>query len=286
MKSVSKLVNLIKLEQLGNTQLHFKGESEDLGFPKVFGGQVIAQALSAACQTVKDRDPHSLHAYFIRPGDVNLPIEYEVEAVRDGRSFSVRQVKATQKGVTILTMTASFQQFQQGCEHQTSMPNVPPPEVLTPISELYEQHKEEIPPQIRERILSPKPIEFRIVESQNPFRPKHTIAKRHMWIRSTSKLPDDPLIHQCMLAYTSDYGFLETALMPHGLSILHPKLTIASLDHAIWFHRPFRLDEWLLYVADSPSAQNARGFVRGEIFNQQKELVASIAQEGMFRVKD
>jgi len=286
MQLVSNLVNLIKLKQNLNNSLHFVGQSEDLGFPKVFGGQVIAQALSAACQSTKNRPPHSLHAYFVRPGDVNLPIEYQVEPVRDGKSFSVRNVSAIQKGNVILTMTASFQEGQPGYEHQVSMPNVPPPELLSPISELYEQHKEEIPPQVRERILAPKPIEFRIVESQNPFRPKHTIAKRHMWIRSISALPDDPLIHQCMLAYTSDYGFLETALMPHGLSILHPKLTIASLDHAIWFHRPFRLDDWLLYVADSPSAQNARGFVRGEIFNKQGHLVASIAQEGMFRCKN
>lgn len=285
MQSVSKLVNLIKLKQNLNNPLHFIGESEDLGFPKVFGGQVISQALSAACQSVENRTPHSLHAYFVRPGDVNLPIEYQVEPIRDGKSFSVRQINASQKGKTILTMTASFQISESGVEHQVSMPNVPPPELLSPISALYERHKEEIPLSVRERILSPKPIEFRIVESQNPFRPKHTLAKRHMWIRSTSKLPDDPLIHQCMLAYTSDYGFLETALMPHGLSILQPDLTIASLDHAIWFHRNFRLDEWLLYVADSPSSQNARGFVRGEIFDQKGRLVASIAQEGLFRRK-
>ena len=285
MQSVSKLVNLIKLKQNGNNPLHFTGQSEDLGFPKVFGGQVISQALSAACQTVNNRAPHSLHAYFVRPGDVNLSIEYHVEIIRDGRSFSVRQINASQNGKTILTMTASFQiEEPDRPHHQVSMPNVPPPELLSPISELYERHKDEIPEKVRERILSPKPIEFRIVEGQNPFRPKHTIAKRHMWIRSVSKLPDDPLIHQCMLAYTSDYGFLETTLMPHGLSILQPDLMIASLDHAIWFHRPFRLDEWLLYVADSPSAQNARGFVRGEIFNQKGELVASIAQEGMFRL--
>ncbi|MCJ8311893.1 MAG: acyl-CoA thioesterase II [Pseudomonadales bacterium] len=283
MKSVSKLVNLIKLERNTNNSLLFTGQSEDLGFSKVFGGQVISQALSAACQTVQDRPPHSLHAYFVRPGDINLSIEYQVEIIRDGRSFSVRQINASQNGKTILTMTASFQKTEIGLEHQVSMPNVPPPESLKPISELYQYHQAEIPEHIRELLLAPKPIEFRIVEAQNPFRPQHTIAKRHMWIRSTSKLPDDPLIHQCMLAYTSDYGFLETALMPHGLSILQPDLNIASLDHAIWFHRPFRLDQWLLYVADSPSAQNARGFVRGEIFTQQGELVASIAQEGMFR---
>jgi acyl-CoA thioesterase-2 len=226
-----------------------------------------------------------LHAYFLRPGDVSKTIEFEVENVRDGGSFSVRRVVASQQGKAIIAMTASFQVEEEGLEHEVAMPNVPGPEVLEPELKIYRQHSGEIPESVRDLFTAERPIEYRIVEAQNPFRPRHGIAKRHMWIKSTSKLPDDPLVHQSMLAYTSDYGFLETALMPHGISIIHPGLSIASLDHAIWFHRPFRLDEWLLYVADSPATSGGRGYVRGQIFNQQGILVASTTQEGLIRVR-
>lgn len=281
---VSNLINLLELNQKG--PYSFLGHSQDLGYTKLFGGQVIGQSLSAAAQTVTGRLPHSLHAYFIRPGDATGSIEFEVENVRDGKSFSVRRVIASQKGQPIIVMTVSFQKEEAGLVHQSAMPNVPGPEVLEPELKIYRDHSAEIPAAIRSLITADRPIEYRIVEAQNPFRPRHAVGKRHMWIRSTAKLPNNPLIHQSMLAYTSDYGFLETALMPHGISITHTKLQIASLDHAIWFHRPFRLDNWLLYVADSPTAGNARGYVRGQIFDQQGNLVASTAQEGLMRVED
>lgn len=281
---VEGLLRLLQLEPIG--ELKFRGHSQDLGYPKVFGGQVIGQALSAASQTIQNRHTHSLHAYFLRPGDARLPIEYDVEQVRDGNSFSVRRVLASQQGKTILAMTTSFQIDEPGLDHQDAMPNVPGPECFESELNLYLKHKEEIPEKVRDLFTAERPIEYRVVENQNPFRPRHGIAKRHMWIRSVAPLPDDPIVHKYLLAYTSDYGFLETTLMPHGISIGDRHLNIASLDHAIWFHRPFRLDDWLLYAADSPSASGARGFVRGQIFNRQGELVASTAQEGLIRYHD
>ena len=281
---VKNLIKLLELESIGPNK--FRGHSQDLGYAKLFGGQVIGQALSAASQTQQERSAHSLHAYFIRPGDAQNPIEFDVENVRDGRSFSVRRVIASQFGKPILALTASFQKQEDGIEHQVAMPNVPGPDVLEPELKLFRDHAHEIPERVRSQFTADRPIEYRIVEAQNPFRPRHGIAKRHMWIRSTARLPDNPLIHQSMLAYTTDYGFLETALMPHGVSIAHPGLTIASLDHAMWFHRPFRLDDWLLYVADSPTTGGARGFVRGQIFDQQGRLVASTTQEGLIRLAE
>ncbi|MHA7880071.1 MAG: acyl-CoA thioesterase domain-containing protein [Saccharospirillum sp.] len=280
---VDRLIELLALEPIGT--LRYRGLSQNLGYPKVFGGQVLGQALSAAMQTLEGRLPHSLHSYFLRPGDTQHPIEYEVEVIRDGRSFSVRRVIASQFGKPILAMTASFQKAETGLEHQDAMPNVPGPELLEPELKLYRDHADEIPGRVRDLFTAERPIEYRIVEAQNPFRPRHGIAKRHMWIRANGTLPDDPAVHQSMLAYTTDYGFLETALMPHGISLMQPGLSIASLDHAIWFHRPFRLDDWLLYVADSPSASGARGFVRGQIFDRSGALVASTAQEGMIRTQ-
>jgi len=278
---VERLIGILELDRISDYE--FRGHSQDLGYPKVFGGQVIGQALSAATKTVKHRMPHSLHAYFLRPGDASLPIEYRVENVRDGGSFSVRRVVASQNNKTILTMTTSFQVHEDGLEHQESMPNVPGPGSFESELSLYREHAEEIPEKVRTQFTADRPIEYRIVENQNPFRPRKGIAKRHMWIKSVSDLPDDPRIHQFMLAYTTDYGFLETTLTPHGIGLGERNLIIASLDHAIWFHRPFRLDEWLLYVADSPSASGGRGLVRGKIFNQQGDLVASTSQEGLIR---
>lgn len=288
-KVVNELIDLLKLERVSQTE--FIGHSKDLGFPKVFGGQVIAQALSAATQAfspeLSTRLPHSLHAYFLRPGDANHPIKYEVETIRDGKSFSVKRVIASQFDKQILAVSVSFQEREEGgINHQDAMPNVPAPDFFESELSLYRSHENEIPTRVRDLLLADRPIECRVVENQNPFRPRYGIAKRHMWIRSVAPLPDDQLVHQSMLAYSSDYGFLETALMPHGLSLSTPKLMMASLDHAIWFHRPFKLDEWLLYVADSPSAHSSKGFVRGQIFNQAGELVASTAQEGLIRRLD
>lgn len=280
---IHNLIDLLTLTKVSD--LSFEGKSQDLGFPKVFGGQVVGQALSAASQTVPEgRSPHSLHSYFLRPGDANESIQYDVEVVRDGGSFSVRRVIASQNGKSILVMTASFQVFEEGLSHQETMPNVPGPENFKSELSLFRAHAEEIPQRVRDLLIADRPIEYRIVENQNPFRPRPGLAARHMWIKSIASLPDCALVHQCMLAYTTDYGFLETALQPHGVSIGSPRLQIASLDHSIWFHRPFRLDEWLLYVADSPSASSARGFVRGKIFDRSGNLVASTAQEGLIRI--
>ena len=280
---IHNLIDLLTLTKV--SELSFEGKSQDLGFPKVFGGQVVGQALSAASQTVpKGRSPHSLHSYFLRPGDASESIQYDVEVVRDGGSFSVRRVIASQKGQSILVMTASFQVFEEGLSHQEAMPNVPGPENFKSELSLFRAHADEIPSKIRSLLTADRPIEYRIVENQNPFRPRPGLPARHMWIKSVASLPDCELVHQCMLAYTTDYGFLETALQPHGVSIGDPRLNIASLDHAIWFHRPFRLDEWLLYVADSPSTSAARGFVRGKIFDRAGNLVASTAQEGLIRL--
>lgn len=281
---VERLLELLSLESLGDN--NFRGHSQDLGYPRVFGGQVLGQALSAASQTIDGLSAHSLHAYFLRPGDAQHPIDYNVEVVRDGRSFSVRRVVASQFGKSILAMTTSFQKDEQGLEHQEAMPNVPGPESFESELSLYRNHAHEIPEKVRTLFVADRPIEYRIVENQNPFRPRHGIAKRHMWIRSVAPLPDNLDVHKYLLAYTTDYGFLETALVPHGIGLGDRHLNIASLDHAIWFHRPFRLDDWLLYVADSPSASNARGYVRGTIFDRQGRLVASTVQEGLIRYNE
>ncbi|TGG94947.1 acyl-CoA thioesterase II [Natronospirillum operosum] len=281
---VAELIDLLSLEAAGDHE--WIGHSQDLGFPKVFGGQVIGQGLSAASYTVDDRVPHSLHAYFLRAGDVNQPIHYAVEVIRDGGSFSARRVVASQYDKPMLVMTVSFQKPETGLSFARSMPSVPGPEKLQSELSLYREHAEEIPERVRAQFTAERPVEFRIVENQNPFRPRVGVPRRHMWIRSTAPLPDDLSVHRSMLAYTSDYGFLETALQPHGVSIMQPDLQIASLDHSIWFHREFRLDDWLLYVAESPITDHARGFVRGEIFNQDGELVASTAQEGLMRLRE
>ena len=281
---VAELIDLLSLEQ--KSEFEWLGHSKDLGFPKVYGGQVIGQGLSAAAYTVDGRVPHSLHAYFLRPGAIDQPIHYSVEVIRDGGSFGTRRVVASQNEKPMLVMTVSFQKQESGLTFAGAMPSVPGPENLQSELSLYRAHAEEIPERVRSQFTAERPVEFRVVENQNPFRPRVGVAKRHMWIRSTAPLPDDLSVHRSMLAYTSDYGFLETALMPHGVSILQPNLQIASLDHSIWFHRDFRLDDWLLYVAESPFSGHSRGFVRGEIFNREGQLVASTAQEGLMRIRD
>lgn len=284
MTVVSDLVELLALAPEAKDE--FVGQCQDLGFPKLFGGQVVGQALSAASQTVSERAPHSCHAYFIRAGRQDTPVRFAVERVRDGGSFSVRRVVASQNGDTILVLTASFHKQEAGFSHQgAKMPEVPGPEHLISELDVVRSHADEIPEQVRHYFTMDRAIEYRIVEPHDPFRPIYGTARRHVWIRACEPLPDNPLVHQSMFAYTSDHGFLETALVPRGAAIIEPRVQIASLDHAIWFHRPFKLDEWLLYVIDSPSSDNARSFVRGEIFNQAGVLVASTAQEGLIRIK-
>ncbi len=261
----------------------FRGQSQNLGFGRVFGGQVIGQALSAAKETVEDRYVHSFHSYFLRPGDDKKPIVYDVECIRDGGSFSTRRVRALQYGKPIFYMTASFQSEEIGYEHQSSMPNVQGPDGLLSEYEFYQQNLDKIPAHLHDIVACEKPIEIRHVQVNNPFKPQVMDTRRQVWIKANGKLPDDPRVHRYLLSYASDFNFLPTALFPHGRSFLQKDMQVATIDHSMWFHRPFRMDEWILYDMDSTSASGGRGLVKGQFFNQQGELVASAMQEGVIR---
>ncbi|WP_020407430.1 acyl-CoA thioesterase [Hahella ganghwensis] len=279
---VQKLMDLLTLSPLD--ECLFKGSSEDLGFKNVFGGQVIGQALMAAYQTVEpDRQAHSLHAYFLRPGDANHDIIYEVTKLRDGRSFSARRVAARQHGKEILTLTASFQADEEGHEHQMAMPDIKGPDGITSELEVYRKYKDLIPEKIRDRFTRDRPIEIRPVNPMNPLAPEAKDPYKYNWFKTTRKLPDEVYWHHCILAYSSDFGLLGTSLYPHGLSFFSRDLQAASIDHAVWFHRDFRVDDWLLYSMDSTSTTHARGLNRGMIFDLEGRLVASTAQEGLIR---
>ena len=283
-ETLSAVIRHLDLEQL-EVNL-FRGESRDIGSPRVFGGQVIGQALVAAERTVEGRVPHSLHAYFLLPGDLNAPIIYQVDRVRDGKSFSARRVQAIQHGRPILSMIASFQKPEAGLEHAAPMPEVPPPETLVPASVLREKWLAEsgpLDPAVVEALRVPSAIEFRPVEPQDPLRPKPGEPRQAIWFRAVDRVPDEPRLHRCLLAYASDFNLVGTALRPHGRSWWQRSMVVASIDHALWFHRPGRVDEWLLYAMDSPSAQSARGLARGLVFDRSGRLVASVAQEGLMR---
>ncbi|MBL1419506.1 MAG: acyl-CoA thioesterase II [Alphaproteobacteria bacterium] len=281
---INTTLNLEKIEQL-----IFRGVSPKNGWQRVFGGQVIGQALVAARHTVKamdfdnDRLTHSLHGYFLRGGDPTVPIVYEVDPVRDGKSFSTRRVVAIQHGHAIFSMIASFQKSENGLEHQIDMPDVPLPKDLPSESELKSQHMDKLPKAMQQYWSRERPIEMRPVESRYTLDNASKQPSQNVWFRASSKLPDDVDIHHAVLAFASDFSLLDTSLIPHGTSIFDPKMQVASLDHAIWFHRPFKADEWLLYSQDSPSSSGARGFNRGSIFNLQGQLIASTAQEGLIR---
>ena len=261
----------------------FRGVSPQIGWQRVFGGQVIAQALMAACRTVEGRRPHSLHGYFVLPGDPKTPIIYEVERIRDGGSFSTRRVKAIQHGHAIFTLSASFQIEEGGFDHQMGMPDVPAPEALPDEAEMRRQILPLMPEPARRYFERERPIELRPVDiqryiSRDPREPRFSV-----WVRASSALPDDPVVHACVLAYASDITLLDSALVAHGRSVFDSDVQAASLDHALWFHRPFRADDWLLYAQDSPSSSGARGFSRGSLFTPDGRLVASVAQEGLIR---
>ena len=282
--SLDDLLQVLDLEPL-EVNL-FRGQSRDLGGKAVFGGQVIGQALVAGSRTVEGRWPHSLHAYFLRPGDMAHPIVYEVDRVRDGRSFTARRVQAIQGGEVILSMICSFQVPEDGFEHQAQMPEVPAPESLRPQRELVQEWLAavpHVPPRIREAFERRSAVEFRPVEPRNPLLPTVDPPRQTYWVRANGPLPDAPLLHTCVLAYASDFSLLTTALRPHGISWLTPGLAVASIDHALWFHRPFRIDDWLLYVMDSPTAQGGRGLSRGLFFDRGGRLVASVIQENLMR---
>ena len=284
MDVLADLIQCLSLKKLETNV--YEGQNQDLGFPRVFGGQVLGQALMAASYTVDQRQVHSLHAYFLRPGDLKVPIYYEVDLIRSGASFSTRRVVAKQHGRAIFNMSASFQQVETGFEHQAPKPNVPGPEGLSSELELTRKIQDKIPPKVRDKFLGERPIEIRVLDPIDYFNPHKRPAVKYSWLRTAGSMPDDPIIHQAMLAYASDFGFSTTALLPHGVSFLHPQMQIASLDHAMWFHRPFRMDEWLLHSKDSPSASGGRGFNRGQIFSQNGDLIASVAQEGLIRLHD
>jgi acyl-CoA thioesterase-2 len=282
--AATSLLAILALEPLGNNR--FRGRSPQNGWRRVFGGQVIAQALSAASSTVSEERPlHSLHAYFILPGDPAIPILFEVELVRDGGSFTTRRVVARQGDAAIFVMSASYHKHEAGFSHQIPMPEVPDPDNLPSEAEI----KARLLPQLPDFMNTPwsvgLPIELRPIDMSRFERGGKRQPAQNIWFRINGALPDEPGLHRVALAYASDYSLLDTALIAHGRSLFDPKLMLASLDHAIWFHRPFRADDWLLYVEDSPWAGDARAFCRGSIFSRDGLLVASVAQEGLIREK-
>ena len=280
--AVQDLLNILDLEPL---ELNlFRGRSPQVGWQRVFGGQVIGQALVAACRTVEGRVPHSMHAYFLLPGDPKVPIIYEVNRIRDGKSFTTRSVVAIQHGHPIFSMSVSFHNDEKTTfDHQAQMPDVASPEELPSEAEVRERILPMMPDPVRRYYERDRPIELRPVEFGRYLGEKFEDGRFHVWIRATGRLPDDPAIHQCVLAYASDMTLLDTALVPHGRTLFEKTFMAASLDHALWLHRPFRADDWLLYAQDSPNLHGARGFARGLIFTRDGTLVASVAQEGLVR---
>lgn len=283
--ALSSLLSILDLETL--EQNLFRGRSPQDGWQRVFGGQVLGQALVAAGRTIDDpRAAHSLHGYFLLGGDPAHPIIYEVERTRDGGSFSTRLVKAIQHGRIIFTMSVSFHKTEDGYAHEARMPNVPPPEALPSAREIMGGFVEQLPENMRnywrrERPIEMKPVDVSRYLSRSPAEPV-----QHIWIRANGTLPDDPRLHQCILAYASDFTLLDTALIAHGKVLFDQDIQLASLDHALWLHRAFRADDWLLYAQDSPSAAAARGFCRGQVFSRSGDLIASVAQEGLIRRRD
>jgi acyl-CoA thioesterase II len=281
---IQELISLLDLEPIEFNI--YRGQNRDIGSGRVFGGQVLAQALVAAQRTVEEgRQAHSLHGYFILPGDLSVPIVYFVDRLRDGRSFTTRQVTAIQHGRAIFNMSISFHVQEQGLEHQPRMPEVTPPESLRAELEVIRERAGEIPEPLRSVVTQDRPIDIRPVEQIDPFRPEKTPPVRHLWLRALGAMPDNPLYHQAVLAYASDYGLLGAALQPHGWTYRNPGIQVASLDHSLWLHRACRVDDWLLYAVESPVATGARGFARGSIFTRDGVLIASVAQEGLMRLR-
>ena len=281
MKNSEELKELLRLEKIEENI--FRGNNYQAPWGAVFGGQVLAQALHAAYQTVpEDRYAHSMHAYFILRGDISQPIIYDVDRIRDGGSFTTRRVVAIQKGRPIFNFSASFQLKQEGFDHQIEMPKVAPPDNLLTDVELAKEWDGEIPNMFK-RYRAIRPIEFRPVEKIHPFLSEKHEPYRHVWFKAKGKMEDDISLHQTFLAYASDYNLLATALLPHQDLVKFGEVQLASLDHAMWFHEEFRMDDWLLYALDSPSSSNSRGFTRGNIFTKDGKLVASVTQEGMIR---
>ena len=281
-QALSNLLALLNLEKI--EEGIFRGQSEDLGLRQVFGGQVVGQALYAAKETVPvDRLVHSFHSYFLRPGDSQKPIVYDVETLRDGNSFSARRVAAIQNGKPIFYMTASFQAPEPGFEHQKTMPAAPAPENLKSETEIAMAFEKLLPQTLKEKFLCEKPLEIRPVVFHNPMQGHVAEPVRQVWMRANGTMPADLRVHQSLLGYASDFNFLPVALQPHGVGFLEPGMQVATIDHSMWFHRPFDMNDWLLYSVESTSASSARGFVRGEFYSRDGVLVASTVQEGVMR---
>jgi len=282
-KSLEQLISLLDLEEIDVN--HFRGSSPNEGWQRVYGGQVIGQALVAASRTVTpERHAHSLHGYFLRPGDTSIPILYVVDRIRDGKSFTTRRVVAVQHGKAIFNMAISFQADEPGLSHQFEMPDVPLPDDLEDETSLRKRFAKNLPPEYREMFARERPMEVRPIDPSDIFNPTKRQPLQNCWMRARDGLPDDLRLHQCVLAYLSDWSLLDTALLPHAVSFTQGNMQVASLDHAMWFHRAFRADEWLLFTQDSPSASGARGFNRGLIYRRDGALVASVAQEGLIRM--
>lgn len=281
MSAVSDLLKILDLELVGDNL--FRGDVPQVGWQRIFGGLVISQALMAARRTVEGRQPHSLHGYFLLPGDPNVPVTYEVDRIRDGRSFATRRVVSKQRDRAIFAMSCSFHADEEGFAHQATMPNVPAPEAVPAVRHMPRAVMDRLPHPVRAYFERERPIELRPIEYDRYINGSSAQLGLQIWIRATERLPDDPAIHQCVLAYASDMTLLDASLVPHNTSVFDPGIGSASLDHSMWFHRPFRADEWLLYSQDSPNAGGGRGFSRGLIFQQDGTLIASVAQEGLIR---
>ncbi|MGK0224373.1 MAG: acyl-CoA thioesterase-2 [Limisphaerales bacterium] len=285
MQPLQNVIEILDLEEI--EQNHYRATSPNEGWQRVYGGQVIGQALVAASKTVDlDRHAHSLHGYFLRGGDTSIPILYRVDRIRDGKSFTTRRVEAIQNGQAIFTMSISFQVAEEGLSHQFEMPDAPDPETLRDEDELRQEQAKNWPKEFQENYSFSSAIQMRPVDPIDIMHPTSSAPRQLGWMKTREKLPDDPRLHQCVLAYLSDWSLLDTATRPHAINYLQDNVQMASLDHAMWFHRPFRADEWLLYEQDSPSSGGARGFNRGLIYDQAGNLVASATQEGLIRIRD
>jgi acyl-CoA thioesterase-2 len=282
-KALDELVAILDLEELEVNI--FRGRSPKEDRQRVFGGQVAGQALVAAGRTVEASVVHSLHAYFLRPGDPKIPILYEVDRIRDGKSFTTRRVVAIQHGEAIFHLSASFQRPEPGLEHQVPMPEVPDPESLPYGKGRFAKIPPDMPEEIKKWLQRPRPIEIRALDPIDYMKPQKREPRQRFWIRADGRLPDDPLLHQCVVAYASDMTLLDTATLPHAISWFDPRFQMASLDHAMWFHHPFRADEWLLYDQESAAASGARGFSTGRLFTRDGKLVVSVVQEGLIRMR-
>jgi acyl-CoA thioesterase-2 len=284
-EALDKLLRTLTLEPLEDNL--FRGPRASEGWQRVYGGLVLGQAVVAAALTVDASRPiHSLHGYFLLAGDPEREIVYEVERLRDGGSFTTRRVRAIQHGNSIFAVSASFHKQEAGYEHQSQMPDVPPPETLPGVSDLLSAATTDLPESMRAYWRRERPIDVRIVDASRYMSREPREARQSIWLKANGPLADNPYIHQAVLAYASDFTLLDTALVAHGKLLFDPDIQLASLDHAMWFHRPFRADDWLLYVQDSPTASDARAYCRGAIFDRKGRLVASTVQEGLMRPRE